>query len=198
MNKIILQIYLLSALIFSFSCSGNKSTEKTTENISTYYSLGKEVSAIAQGTLIQNLSKAIEAGGPSYAVEFCNLKAMELIDSISISNKCVVSRVTDLNRNPGNFISSEEDKSIWNYYKNEASEKAAHDTVVETPESIVYFKPIKIGMPTCLKCHGEPGVDIDQNTLSVIDSLYPKDLARNYKSGDLRGLWKIEFLNSVQ
>jgi len=31
-------------------------------------------------------------------------------------------------------------------------------------------------------------------TLAVIDSLYPKDLAKNYQSGDLRGLWKIEFM----
>lgn len=198
MKRTDLLIYLFVTLVLYSSCTGKRSLEKTTENISTYYSLGKEVSESAQGALIQHLSKAIEEGGPAYAVQFCNLKAMEVIDSISMVNNCVVSRVTDLNRNPGNFISSEEDKNIWTYYTNEISEKAAADTVVETPGSIVYFKPIKIGMPTCLKCHGQPGVDIDQNTMLVIDSLYPKDLARNYKSGDLRGLWKIEFSKSVQ
>jgi hypothetical protein len=58
---------------------------------------------------------------------------------------------------------------------------------------IVYYKPIRIAMPACLKCHGSAEKDIDPKTLAIIRQKYPDDLATNYKEGDLRGLWKITF-----
>ena len=198
MKKAVLFVSVLGVFLILHSCSNEPSSKENVVDNSKYYLLGNEISAAAQGALIQNLSKAIEEGGHSYAVGFCNLKAMQVIDSISLLNTCVVSRITDLNRNQGNKISNEGDKKIWDYYKGMNREFPFSDTIVENTDNIVYYKPIKIGMPTCLKCHGTPGKDIDPATLAVIDSLYPLDLARNYMSGDLRGLWKIEFLKSIQ
>ena len=58
---------------------------------------------------------------------------------------------------------------------------------------LVYYKPIRIALPACLKCHGEPISDIDVATSEKIQNLYPADLATGYKLNDFRGLWKIEF-----
>jgi cytochrome c553 len=57
----------------------------------------------------------------------------------------------------------------------------------------VYYKPIRIVMPACLKCHGVPGTDIDSVTIQKLQSLYPADLATGYRLNDFRGLWKVEF-----
>ena len=180
------------------SCSTQKQSEQNSFNYEKYKTLGSEISGLAQKTLVEHLTGAIEEGGTDHAIRFCNLNALGLIDSISSINQCVVSRITDRNRNPSNVIRDLTDKNIWEYYTNSDSEKLSADTAIELSDNIVYYKPIKIGMPTCLKCHGKPGIDIDQKTLATIDSLYLKDLARNYEAGNLRGLWKIEFQRSVQ
>jgi len=67
--------------------------------------------------------------------------------------------------------------------------------VVSTEKGhIVYYKPITIAMPSCLKCHGSSGKEIDTKTLEIIRKNYPEDQATGYKEGDLRGMWKITFL----
>ena len=198
MRKVAKLIYVITVLLFIFSCVSKKDSTEKSFDLKKYQKAGDEVSSIAQATLIQNLSAAIEKGGAEYAVQFCNLNASGLLDSVSSANNCVISRLTDQNRNTGNFISSPEDKAVWQDYKNRNSENAQADSVLQLADNIIYYRPIRIGMPTCLKCHGSPDVDIDGKTLTLIDSLYPKDLAKNYKSGDLRGLWKIEFISAQQ
>lgn len=95
-------------------------------------------------------------------------------------------RLSDKNRNPKNILFTDMDKSVFEYFKT-----TAKDTVVIKNDSIIYYKPIKIMMPTCLKCHGEYE-NIDTPTIKNILLKYPNDKAMNYKEGDLRGLWKIK------
>ena len=48
----------------------------------------------------------------------------------------------------------------------------------------------------CLTCHGSKeqiGGDLYSD---VIEALYPKDKAINFKLGELRGMWSIKFLNN--
>ena len=190
--RAILNLFLLASMILA-SCTGNNTSEDGSIDRSIYLKRGAEISGTSQSALIKHLNAAMEEGETAYAVQFCNLRAIEVIDSISKLNNCLVSRVSDRNRNPDNELDTESDKNIWSYYKSAVNGIALSDTVLQAEGRMVYYRPIKIGMPTCLKCHGKPGVDIDEATLAVIDSLYPNDLAKNYESGDLRGLWKIEF-----
>jgi len=183
---VILLVNLL--LLFTSSCTNN--TRKVEESSRNYLKEGAEVAAIAQRTLVTNLTQAIESGGTSYAIGFCNTRADELMDSLSESFSCSVSRITDRNRNPENIIQSDLDKIIWQSYNSTGSNR---DTFLLSGESGFFFRPIKIALPLCLNCHGEPGLEIEKETLAMIDSLYPMDLARNYKTGDLRGLFKVEF-----
>lgn len=186
----IIPLALLVSLLLLFTSSCTDNTKKVEESSREYLKEGAEIAAIAQRTLVSNLSKAIEYGGTSYAVGFCNTRAGELMDSISEASSCKLSRVSDRNRNSGNLIESELDKIVWQFYQSSGS---SNDTFLLSGESGFFFRPIKIAMPLCLNCHGVPGLDIEEKTLAMIDSLYPADLARNYKSGDLRGLFKVEF-----
>ncbi len=186
-------VVALSFLSIWIACSSNETSEHKTNQDSAYVQEGFDVSSAAQAALLQHLTQAIETGGPEYAVQYCNLKASEVMDSISRIHNCTVSRITDRNRNADNALKSDDDKTIWNYFKNENPAQSRRDTLLTDQINHTYYRPIKIGMPACLKCHGKPGIDIDSQTLSRIDSLYPDDLAKNYESGDLRGLWKIQF-----
>lgn len=167
------------------SCSVNISKEEYTQILQK----GKELSNQAQATLLANVGQAIQKGGPQYAVEFCNLKASSIIDSLNQANNCSISRVSDKNRNPQNLLSSKTDKELWSVFENSNQ----MDTLIKVQKKLVYYKRINIAMPACLKCHGKPGTDINLATGSKIKDLYPKDLATGYQLNDFRGLWKIEF-----
>jgi hypothetical protein len=152
---------------------------------------GNEISNLAQATLLSNVGKAMQYGGPHYAVEFCNLEASSIIDSLNGVNNCNISRVSNKNRNPKNKLQGKNDEELWQLFQN----SSLADTLVAIDKSLVYYKPIKIAMPACLKCHGDPVSDINAETLNKLNFLYPEDLAKGYKLSDFRGLWKISFDN---
>lgn len=156
-----------------------------------YRKLGDSISLQAQQTLIKNLLGAIQKGGADYAVEFCNEKAMPLTDSLSEKYRVEIQRISAKNRNPKN-VASLFDKKILALFES-TTVPLLKDTLIDTPKGYVYYKPIKIGMPTCLQCHGKPKEDINEATASTIRKKYRFDKATGYAMGELRGAWKLTF-----
>ena len=181
-------LLFISFLFILFSCNSPK-PKIGAETYSEYQKKGDEIAILAQATLLGNVGKAIQKGGPEYAVEFCNLKASSIIDSLNTLNQCIISRVSDKNRNPENNLKTQNDKEIWKMFQT----KMMSDTLVQNKQSLVYYKPIKTALPACLKCHGNAETEISEATLNKIKELYPNDLATGYQLNDFRGLWKVEF-----
>lgn len=177
--------FLIGLFFIVFSC--HSTIDSTT--YSEIQRKGNKISGMAQSTLLTNVGKAIQKGGPEYAVEFCNLKASAIIDSLNESNNCIISRVTEKNRNPENGLRMEKEKELWEMFQT----NSIVDTIIQHNNNLIFYKPIKISLPACLKCHGTPNSEINPATLEKLTNLYPEDLAKGYKLGDLRGLWKIEF-----
>ena len=182
--------YLLLVIAIAFFLSCNVPNTKISDEVYiSHIKKGDEITNLAQATLLGNVSNAMQKGGPSYAIEFCNLSASTLIDSLSRLNNCVISRVSEKNRNPENNLKSEPEKKIWKLMQT----KLNIDTLIQDNQSLVYYKSIKIALPACLKCHGVEKTDISPATLEKINQLYPRDLATGYQLNDFRGLWKVEF-----
>ena len=186
MKTILSPIYIFCLLAIT-ACQPKK------VNPTTYQTTGQEVTAQAQAALLMNVSQAMMQGGPINALEFCNLNAASIVDSLNKVHNCIISRVSEKNRNIKNHLSTNEEKMLWDGYKRLPNSAQLQDTVIVGESKITYYKPIKIGMPACLKCHGSTTEDISTGTLEKINELYPADKARNYKMGELRGLWKVEF-----
>lgn len=183
-----LSIVFFVTTIVLLSCQPvNKPIDEVTYQ--KYISKGSEVAGIAQGVLLSNVGSAMSKGGPVYAVEFCNVKASSLIDSLNALHKCSIMRVTEKYRNPENIAKSEQEKILINRFGSGMST----DTLIRIADKLVYFKPIRTGMPACLQCHGKPGEDISSETLQKIREQYPDDHATGYGLNDFRGMWKIEF-----
>lgn len=150
---------------------------------------GNETTTLAQSVLLANVGEAMQTGGSVYAVEFCNLKASTIVDSLNNVNKCNISRISAKNRNPENILKTKSDQILWAVFE----KGILSDTIIQENHKLIYYKPIKTALPACLKCHGETGSDIDSVTSEKLKNLYPADLATGYKLNDFRGLWKIEF-----
>jgi hypothetical protein len=181
------QNYFLIAVlaILMISCKSKIDNETYSE----FQKKGSEISSLTQSVLLSNVGQAMQTGGPVYAVEFCNLKASTLVDSLNSTNNCKISRVSAKNRNPENGLKTKADQILWSIFET----GTLIDTIIQENKILVYYKPIKTALPACLKCHGDLGSDIDSATSERLKNLYPADLATGYKLNDFRGLWKIEF-----
>nr|WP_321354246.1 DUF3365 domain-containing protein [uncultured Draconibacterium sp.] len=173
-------------MILCVACSQNIDHETYNK----YQKSGQEITANVQAVLLSNVGKAIQTGGPEYAVEFCNLEASSIVDSLNGVFDCNISRVSAKNRNPQNALTTKQEKEMWQIF----AEEQLADTVLQSGTHLVYYKPIRTGMPACLKCHGNPETDINAATKQKLEELYPNDLAMSYKLNDFRGLWKVEFI----
>lgn len=179
------RLFIIVITLLFFSCNSKIEVEKYNQ----IQKKGYEISGQTQAVLLANVGQAIQTGGSLYAVEFCNLKASPIVDSLNESNNCFISRISVKNRNPENILKTKTDEALWSIFE----KGTLKDTVIYESKKFIYYRPIKTALPACLKCHGEPGTDIEGATLKKIQHLYPADLATGYKLNDFRGLWKIEF-----
>ncbi|MBP8824315.1 MAG: DUF3365 domain-containing protein [Flavobacteriales bacterium] len=171
------------------ACGGLPPPDVVAENnMPAILALGDSISAHAQQVLLKNVSAAMQAGGPDHAVAFCSTRAMPLTDSMAADHQVVLQRISDRNRNPANALVTDMDRQAW---QRAGTDKSGF-VQVDGDGTAWYYKPIHIGLPTCLKCHG--GVeDMAPSTRAILEENYPDDKATGYAQGDLRGLWKIGF-----
>lgn len=177
----------IATLLLPFIVASCKQATQNEKQISALKRQADSIATVSQMILLQNVAGAIQKGGIDYAVEFCNIQAMPLTDSIADHLKVYIQRLSDKNRNPDNAIQTQMDSIAWEKMKSEKTDFTKQDKNGE----VYYYKPILIAMPTCIKCHGGKN-DISESTQKIINQKYPNDKAVGYQMGDLRGMWKIK------
>lgn len=208
-------IYFIVALFFS-SCGGNSNKSGDQENATSngktirdqmtaqqeeavkekYLEKGKEIASATQAELLKVVQGAMKKGGPVYAVEYCNIEALELKDSLSNLNNCTIKRLSNKYRNPADKpVTKIEQEQLKSYETLHSEGKSLASSVHIVGDKVEYYQPIMIGSGACLLCHGDPETQIAAKTMNTIRKLYPDDLATGYAMNDFRGVWKITFLH---
>lgn len=185
---------LLTLSVAFLSCSREKNQEltSTVSPDSIYLKQGNEIVAQTFDTLRNSLLRAIGEKGIEHAIGFCNDQARVLThvyaDSIAIR------RISLRFRNPNNQPDSVEFEILQAMETTKSSGGTPEVRLVRNEQSgeIHFFKPI-LFQPMCLSCHGKPNADIQPQTLSAIQKIYPADRAIDFKVGDLRGMWHVVF-----
>lgn len=168
------------------------------EDSAKYLERGDDLVSTSKQTISTALVDAMEKGGVKYAAQFCNVAAYPIVDSLSRLNGARIRRVSDKPRNPKDAMDKEELK-VFSFFKEKIKQPDAEllPVVMQTNDSTVsYYSPIKISMPTCLKCHGEVGKEVKNEDYATLKKLYPDDNAVGYKQGELRGMFSIRFEKS--
>ncbi|WP_103663785.1 c-type heme family protein [Gracilimonas amylolytica] len=182
-------IFLITAMIF-VGC-GNKQEELTETEQTEYLEKGQDLATETQKVLGSNLMKAINEGGPINALEFCNIQAYPLTDSMATALKAHITRVTDKPRNQANIDNKDELTYIASFKeKLGAGEQVSPDISVMDGKVTGYYPIITNQM--CMQCHGSENDQINEETLAKIKELYPNDQATGYGAGELRGIWVVE------
>jgi hypothetical protein len=169
--------------------AGNLQEEHPTE-VSVDTEKLDSVIGVLQMTLVGKLTEAIEQKGLPAAAEFCSAHAQHLTDSLSGVLGYSIRRISDKNRNTKNALNSY-DAEVMHAFRVSKEAGNLSSAQINTANR-TYYKPILLGMPVCLKCHGT-AQDRDSAAYEIIRSNYPNDLAVDYSLGDLRGMWVVKY-----
>ncbi len=193
-------LFLTAAMTSCFTGTKNEkpSNEKevfvlSDSLINLYREQGRFIVKSSFQALSSQLTGAIQTGGVSYAVSFCNIEAVPIMDSMTAEFNVNIKRVSEKNRNPENSPDAFEQMILDLFDQNLKNSGKINDTVLfDVNNTLVYATPILIA-PPCLQCHGVVGSDIVEENFDIIKKLYPDDKAVGYALSDLRGIWRIRF-----
>ncbi len=196
MKYFIALFFFVSVLLFGGCENPNtpaQSTAKVEDSNDLFLKKGQQVASVTFATLSGNLQKAMKEGGVKNAVEYCNLAALPLVDSLSQIHNAQIRRTSLKVRNPKDKPTAQELTQLQAYEKQSQSGEKLKPVVKEIdPNTVAFYAPIHM-MPLCGKCHGEVGNTLLEKDYEVIQKYYPEDQAIGYVSGDLRGMWSISF-----
>lgn len=180
-------------LIFTIlSCNTQKEVPITDDEATHYVELGNAISQKTFESLSSHLGRAMASGGIDSALQYCNIKALDITDSLSIAYNAEIKRTSSRIRNPQNKPDMLERSVLDIFEKVDNLGQRIEPKVLVDKSQIRYFAPIMV-KPQCLACHGEIGASLSFENNDRIKAFYPKDEAVNYKENDLRGMWSISF-----
>ncbi len=189
---VILGLTFFSVLAIFTSCSSGEVKSLSEKEKAEYLQNGKEIVNAAFTVLSSRLKQAIQQGGPVHAIEYCRLEALPITDSISKAFNVRLKRTSTKLRNPANRPTPWELEVLHEYQQTMEKGEEPQAKVIEIDNEVVFTAPIRV-LPQCLVCHGEPGQDITTETMETLARNYPRDEAKGYKPGELRGIWSVSF-----
>ncbi len=137
----------------------------------------------------KDLQQALKSGlaeGPAAAIQVCRVKAPGIADALSVDG-VRMGRSSHKLRNPDN-TAPEWVSSIMQAYLDEPSSREPR-AVELADDRWGYVEPIML-QPLCLTCHGS---QLAPEVAERIGELYPDDEATGFQTGDLRGVFWLEF-----
>lgn len=157
-----------------------------------YKEKGLEFAFGTKAVLGKNLMGTMQKSGTEAAVQFCNIKAYPLTDSMSVAYNATIKRVSDKPRNPSNQANNRALQHIATFKKAIVENQEVKPILEEENDAVNFYYPITTNA-MCLQCHGTPNKQLDREAYKTIKALYPKDLAIGYNENEVRGLWYIKF-----
>ena len=194
MKRTIFYISILIITLFTFCNSSDKSKENLKPD---YTKMGNSIVKKTFDTLRSSLQTAISQSGFEGAVPYCKTAAYSLTN-IYASDSVTIRRTALKYRNPTNKPDTSEER-ILKIFASLKQQGVISDSIKPITEEnkngeVHFYKPI-ILQQMCASCHGSKSTDIQPPVWKAINTLYPFDMAYNFKIGDLRGMWHITFKN---
>lgn len=144
--------------------------------------LADSITKVAFSELSGKLKSVIDTGGFAAAIDFCSIEALPLTERIGDKYGVTLERISEKCRNPENKANNADIKVLARFSENTSP-------ILDQNQ---YYAPIYT-QGLCLNCHGTVGAELKEELHTKIAAKYPKDLAVDYKEGELRGAWKVTF-----
>ena len=168
---------------------GQQASDEVDKSTAAY---GKSLALATKSVLGSNLLHAIQSKGTAGAVEFCNMRAIHLTDSMAEFQGAAIKRVSDQPRNPNNEANERELEYIREAKERLSKGEELKPYMFEVEGKMTGYYPI-VTNEMCLQCHGNPDQQVAEATLDVLEEKYPGDKALGYVSNQLRGIWVVNW-----
>ncbi len=187
--------WLLSGLLLLAACRQSENIQEVSSRQMDALVLeqGDQIAAQAQQALSSQLKAAMSTGGPQQAITFCNAAAINITDTLSGEFQVKIKRTSLKLRNPQNQPNQIEKAALKEFQESLGDSMVMEPKVIHLAQEVLFAKPILINNPLCLTCHGSKGTQIGEETVQLLEHLYPNDAAYDFQMGDLRGMWSITF-----
>lgn len=188
-------ISYISILVFALFGACNSSNKSNDSLKSDYTKMGNSIVKKTFDTLRNSLQTAISQSGFEGAVPYCQTAAYSLTN-IYASDSVTIRRTALKYRNPRNKPDTSEER-ILKIFASLKEQGIINDSIKPITEEskngeVHFYKPIML-QQMCASCHGSKSTDIQPSVWKAINALYPFDMAYDFKTGDLRGMWHIRF-----
>jgi len=177
--------YLLPVLLTGLICVVPVRANDIEQHVSESRALVQEFTK----SLKRELQLGLKAGGPAYAIGVCNVNAPRIAASLGEEKGWDVGRTSLRIRNPGNSPDAWERHILETFEERllageKADEIEYFEVVQQNGDSVFrYMKAIPTA-ELCVSCHGST---LDKSVKQRLRELYPRDMARGYRAGDIRG-----------
>ncbi len=171
--------------------SGNNQGNQAKEHFETAEDQGLHYAMSTKRVLGMNLMGTIQKSGTLAALEFCNVAAIPLTDSMSQKHQVYIQRVSDKPRNPNNRATGKALEWIEKFKNDFKIEKEVTPITERIDDKIHFYYPIETN-DMCLQCHGKSNA-ISNDVAQQLANLYPNDEATGYEVNQVRGVWHIIF-----
>ena len=144
----------------------------------------------AANTLFSRLNgellAALQAGGPTAAIDVCKVRAPAIAAEIEAETGVDIERTALKVRNLNNAPSDWERQTLEAFEARHAAGEAWQGMEARrvVGGTLHWMRPIPMG-GMCVSCHG--GVEVAPETAAGIAAAYPQDAARRFSVGQLRG-----------
>jgi len=142
-----------------------------------------------QKSLGGKLKNALKTGGTTKAIAVCSVEAPKIASEISSEHNATIGRVSTRARNVDNRADRQQREVLKTFAKALKDESRPPEHFSTNNSGALYMKAIVV-QPLCLACHGET---LSADTIQALENYYPKDSARGYKVGDLRGAFVVKW-----
>ena len=188
-------IFYISILVIALFTACNNSNKNNDSIKSDYTKMGNSIVKKTFDTLRNSLQSAISQSGVEGAVQYCQTAAYSLTN-IYASDLVTIRRTALKYRNPTNKPDTSEER-ILKIFASLKEQGIINDSIKPITEGskngeVHFYKPIML-QQMCASCHGSKSADIQPPVWKTISTLYPLDMAYDFKTGDLRGMWHITF-----
>ncbi len=191
--KLLLPFMIIAISLFSCQSKEKQEESKSSElDKAVYLERGQKIAGATFTALSSKLQAAMQEGGVVHAIEYCNLAAYPLVDSLSKVHQATIRRTSTKVRNEKDTPTTAELAVLEEYQKMAEEGEALKPIVKElNQEYMAFYAPIRINA-SCLQCHGKVGETLLEENHALIKELYPNDKAIGYSDGDFRGIWSIK------
>ena len=136
------------------------------------------------------LKAALQAGGPSHAIEICATQAPKIADALSTDTGWIVKRVSLKARNASRAIPDAWEKQVLEAFdrRRAAGEEPASLNHSEQVDGRYRYMQAQVVEPVCLTCHAET---LSEPVRETLEQYYPDDYATGYTLGQVRGAFSL-------